>query len=528
MQAVQEKATNQGIKTQLGLTEEGLIGTTSSDFYLGSPTFDEVPFHVRTGCRPSLGTYVIIVRDLDEFVHYGRIINGTEDNPRANPSSLQQNQAYQVGNRDSRPSDFSPHVTRVMTAEVLGEIHLNSEKKLIIKEPSELAQTGKGVYEVPAKLIPWLHNIPDSPDGGFHIGRIESGKSSVEFMLPVEAIARHIAVVGKTGVGKSYSVGVLIEELVGKGIPIITFDVLGDTISTAEELHGCNFQAGEDFRVPYSAIGLTEFLGFVPNLTSDQSEIVSFAYNIVFNQAFKQLEETGKVNIPIDDLLKEIKKIAADFGQAAVGTRAAKKVETTFNRSSLLTTKTENWLSELADKPIINVFVGHLNQNYRNLIVGAAARVLQALRKRDKIPPFVFILDEAHFFLPAGGETTPSTYVIREMIRTARHDAIGVVLITQSPSSMDKQVLLTCNTRIVFALDPDDLKLVSGTMGDVAEATISRIPKLSKGTAIVSSATDIMRHPAIVKIRSKKTTHGAPTPNLVEEVQKWQERNQPF
>jgi hypothetical protein len=150
--------------------------------------------------------------------------------------------------------------------------------------------------------------------------------------------------------------------------------------------------------------------------------------------------------------------------------------------------------------------------------------MLQALRKREKIPPFVFVLDEAHFFLPSGGEITPSTYVIREMIRTARHDAIGIALITQSPSSMDKQVLLTCNTRVVFALDPDDLRLVSGTMGDVSEEMMSRIPKLAKGTAIVSSATDIMRHPALVRIRKRKTREGAPTPNLAEEVTKWREQ----
>jgi len=527
MQLAQQADTS--IKAKLGLTKESRIGTVSSDPYLGSPTFDEVPFHVDTGRRPSLGTYVIIERDTEDFVHYGRIIKGTEDNPRANPSSLQQNLAYKVGNKDSRPNDRSPHVTRVMATELLGEIHLTNSESLEIKEPNQLAQTGKGVYELPADRIPEILNIPDSPDGGFYIGRVESGNSSVDFILPMEAIARHIAIVGKTGVGKSYCVGVCIEELERHQIPIVAFDVLGDTINATEKLGGLNFRAGKDFRIPYSVIGLSEFMGFVPNLTLDQSEIVSFAYDVVFSKALKSLEETGKVDISINEIIEEIQKVAGDFGQKAVGTRAAKKVEAAFKRNPLLTTKTESWLDELADRPILNIFVGHLGQNSRNLIVGGTARMLQTLRKRDRVPPFVFILDEAHFFLPAGGETTPSTFVIRELIRTARHDAIGVILITQSPSSMDKQVILTCNTRVVFALDPDDLRLVSGTMGDIAEETVSRIPKLAKGTAIISSATDIMRHPALIKIRRhQKITHGAPTPNLAEEVNKWQEQNQIF
>ena len=120
------------LKTVLSLSDSVRLGTTSSSPFLGSPTFDEVPFHVREGRIPALGTYVVIERDKDEIVHYGRIIKGTEDNPRANPSTLQQNQAYQVGSDKTRPGDRSPHVTRVMTMEVLGEIHLDNKHQIII------------------------------------------------------------------------------------------------------------------------------------------------------------------------------------------------------------------------------------------------------------------------------------------------------------------------------------------------------------------------------------------------------------
>jgi DNA helicase HerA-like ATPase len=90
---------------------------------------------------------------------------------------------------------------------------------------------------------------------------------------------------------------------------------------------------------------------------------------------------------------------------------------------------------------------------------------------------------------------------------------------------MDRQALLTCNTRLVFGLDKDDLNIVSGTMGDLAEQVVARIPKLAKGTAIVSSGIDIMRHPALVRIRKRRTREGAPTPNLAEEVKLWRQQN---
>lgn len=518
------QATEIKVLKELGVADENRLGTTSSSPFLGSPTFDETPFHVNVGKKPALNTYVVIETDDFKVAHYGRVIEGTEDNPRADPSRLQQNQAYRVGQKDPRPGDQDPRVTRVMTAEILGEVHLNGAGYMNVKEPGLLPQTGKGVYELPADRIPWLLDIPSSPDGGLHIGLVDSGTGSANFVLPMEAMARHIGVVGKTGVGKSYAVGVLMEELAKHNIPIISFGVLGDTLRAAEDLEGKNYRAGEDFSVPYSVVGLGEFLGFVPNLTRDQSELVALAYESVFDRAFGALNRTGTVDVPLENFLDEIRRTGAAFGQDAVGQRAARRVEASVNRTPLLSPTTGAWLKEALASPMTNVFVGHLGQRRRNLIVGATARMLQALRSNDRFPPFVFVLDEAHLFLPAGGETTPSGGVIRELVRTARHIGIGMVIITQSPSSMDRQVLLTCNTRMVFSLDRDDLRTVSGTMGDLPEQTLARIPKLAKGNAVVSSGMDIIRHPASVRIRKRKTREGAPTPNLAEEVKRWREQ----
>ena len=512
------------MKTKLGLDDKHRIGTTSSSPFSGSPTFDEIPFHVDAGCKPALGTYVVVEGENINAVHYGRIIEGTEENPRAEPTRLQQNQAYQVGQRDPRTGDRSPHVTRIMMVEVLGEIH-SQDDGMDIRAANSLAQTGKGVYQIPADLIPTLLNTPTSPDDGLYIGNIQSGNDEVELILPMEALARHIAVVGKTGVGKSYAVGVLIEELARMGIPVLAFDVLGDFREATEDLGGCNLTGGVDFKVPYSLIGASEFINFMPNLTVDQREIIAAAYERICGQAFDELDRSGNVSLNIGSLVSEIEDTATAFQQAAVGGRAVAKVQAAYNRSSVLTVGIGDWINELMTKPIVNVFIGRLSQNSRNLMVGAAARIIQTLRRRELIPPCVFILDEAHFFLPSGGATTPSTQVIREMIRTARHDAIGIVLISQSPGSMDKQALLTCNTRLIFALDKEDLSTVAGTI-DAPDAVVSRIPKQAKGTAILTSGTDIMRHSATVSIRRRTTREGAPTPNLAKGAKAWRENAQ--
>ena len=516
------------MKSQIDIDSCIKLGTTSSSPFSGSPTFDQIPFHIDAGIKPVLGTYVVVEDDDSSVFHYGRIIEGTEENPRADPARLQQNQAYDVGQRNPRSGDRSPHVTRIMMIEVLGEIHTHpngGQDDFEITEPTSLAQTGKGVFQLPADLIPDLLNIPTAPNSGLHIGNVYSGEDEIGLILPMEALARHIAIVGKTGVGKSYSVGVIIEELCRLKIPVLAFDVLRDFCQATDKLGGCNLTGGVDFKVPFSLIGSREFMNFMPNLTKDQEEIIVSAYGQIFGQALDRLDKDGNVTTSIDDFESEIISTGNAFGQSAVGQRAVTKARAAYYRSSVLTEGIQNWIEKIKTKPIVNVFIGRLRQRDRNLLVGSAARIIQTLRRRELIPPCVFILDEAHFFLPSGGESTPSTRIIRELIRTARHDAIGIVLISQSPASMDKQALLTCNTRVIFALDRDDLRTVEGTI-DAPSEVISRIPKQAKGTAILTSGADIMRHSTTVKIRTRRTPEGAPTPDLAEGANQWRKEYQ--
>lgn len=446
-------------------------------------------------------------------------------NLRAHPGDLQRSDAYNMPRNDIRVSDQSPDVIRTMRIETLGELHLNSDNELVVLEAKALPQTGREVHLLYAQTIPEILNTPTTRDDGMYLGHIESGAERVPFHLPHTAISRHMAILGKTGVGKSYAAGVLIEELNQKDIPIVAFDVLGDTRSTAEDLNGRNYIAGEsDVKIPYSIIGLQEFISFIPSLTSDQREIVSSAYGDIFDQGLETLDQGQIPTIRFKDLYDKIEAIGNAIGSRATG-NAKRRTENALKRSNILTDEISDWFLDLAESGFTNIYIGHMGQFQRNLLVGASTRILQRLRRLNKIPPFVMILDEAHLFLPSG-EGTPSTRVLREMIRTARHDAIGIVLISQSPSSFDRQILMTCNTRMIFALDPDDLRIVSGQIGDLPQVALDRIPRMGRGKAVLSSGMDIMRHPVTIQIRQREfTSHAAETPDMVRAVQEWRSNN---
>ena len=514
------------IKEFLKLDEKALLGDTSSSEFSaegGVPTFDQIPFRVKAGKHPNLNTFVVVLRQNDEIAHYGRIIEGSELNARARPGGMQKDDAYGMARSDIRSSELSPDLVRTMVIELLGELQLK-DNQLEVTEPRQLPHTGQPVFELPAHVIPTLLDLPttDNENVGLQLGEIDSGGKTIPFLLPTKAIARHIAVLGKTGVGKSYAVGVLMEELHKKDIPMISFDVLGDNAQTAEELKGKHIMAGSnEFKIPYSIVGLEEFLAFIPNLTGDQRDLIAAAYGIVFDETMQKLENGKPLDVPFSRLTDLVNDIGNSISSRATP-NAVRRLDAAYHRSGLLTDRAVTWTQLLEKTSLINIYVGHLGQWQRNLVVGACARILQRLRRQKHIPPFVLIVDEAHLFLPGGGELPPSTLVLREMIRTARHDAIGVVLLSQSPASMDKQILLTCNTRMLFALDPEDLRVVAGQIGDLPEQTIKRIPRMARGTSVITSGMDIMRHAVVVKIRQRTfTTHVAETPDLNKAVKTW-------
>src|SRR5205085_6881329 len=144
------------------------------------------------------------------------------------------------------------------------------------------------------------------------------------------------------------------------------------------------------------------------------------AYDTVSDEALDILNSDGRVTMPFQRLYDEITNAGVAFGQEAVAGRALKRVQAAVRRNSLLTEKTEEWLVALTKDPIVNVFIGHLSQNNRSLVVGASARMFQTLRRRNRIPPFAMIVDEAHLLLPSSHEVLASAGVLREMVRTAR------------------------------------------------------------------------------------------------------------
>lgn len=180
-----------------------------------------------------------------------------------------------------------------------------------------------------------------------------------------------------------------------------------------------------------------------------------------------------------------------------------------------------DWLKYIY--PCMTINCKRLTTTQLQPIATAVLRELQTLRLHTHIPPYVAVIDEAHLFVPEG-EGSACKQIIREGVRIGRHHGIAMVLMTQSPVDIDKRTIRQCNTRLVFALEPDQLDAIRGVRADASLEMLNALPKMPQGTCLLSGTYESVRHAIPVKIRERETknSEGGQTPKIFEEMEvKW-------
>jgi DNA helicase HerA-like ATPase len=147
-----------------------------------------------------------------------------------------------------------------------------------------------------------------------------------------------------------------------------------------------------------------------------------------------------------------------------------------------------------------------------SLVIGTLLYKLLEARKNNEIPPVVVVIEEAHNYITR--DETPSSAVVRSLIRQARHWGIGVVLVSQRPAGLHTDALNIVNTHIVFRLKGTDLEYIK-QFAPFTREELEDIQVLPKGVAYITS-------PAIrgginikVAIRRRRTIHGGTTVEFV-------------
>ena len=282
-----------------------------------------------------------------------------------------------------------------------------------------------------------------------------------------------------------------------------------------KKLRGKVLTPGKDFNIRISSLTDRELINLLPEATSLQQNIIAAAF-----MELKDEIRTGKrTKFLIKDLVGRIAVVGPKLTKSADSVTLATMRTQFLERDDISVKELNERIGPKQMIPCLAIDCKHLNSSKLQTVATALLRELQDLRIREFIPPYVAVIDEAHLFVPEG-EGSPCKQIIREGVRMGRHHGIAMVLMTQSPVDIDKRTIRQCNTRLVFALEQDQLEAIRGVRSDASDEMLRTLPKMPQGTCLLSGTYESVKHTIPVKIRKRETpnSEGGATPPI---FRKW-------
>lgn len=485
------------------------IGTVISD--QDTPTFELVRIKLKVGQDVKPGMLVRIpVSRTETSILIGRIRSAYEHNPNERPEDINVRDTLGI-KRNYPDEEDSTTIYRQVEAELIEEF-IGKD----IRSPQNLPNSGAEVFFATEDEIVHALGIIQDEALGLYIGETAGG-TKTKIILKREAIQRHMFICGTTGSGKSYAMGVVTEELVKQGLPVVFIDTQDEYSALVSKLGGVVVRPGVDFTIRISSLTESELLDLLPSATTDlQRDIAARSFSEL--QAELASDELAKFSI--DDLLARMDIVGPQLTNTPSSVSMAISRTRSLQRNPIFGAGIgkADWRKNMF--PCMAINCKRLTSSQLQPIATAVLRELQTLRLHNHIPPYVAVVDEAHLFVP-DGESSACKQIIREGVRIGRHHGIAIVLMTQSPVDIDKRAIRQCNTRLVFALEADQLEAIRGVKADASEEMLRALPKMPRGTCLLSGTYESVKHtiPVIIRPRSTPDSEGGKTPDIFKEME---------
>ena len=157
------------------------------------------------------------------------------------------------------------------------------------------------------------------------------------------------------------------------------------------------------------------------------------------------------------------------------------------------------------EKPVTVLDVSGIPPEVLGTVVGTMLRLVydslfwaMDLDVGGRKQPLLVILDEAHRFLPEGGEG-PANRVVSRIAKEGRKYGVGLMVVTQRPSDVDSAVLSQCGTMIALRVtNQRDRGAVASTIPDDLGDLSELLPALRTGEALVLG--DALQVPSRIRV----------------------------
>ncbi|MEA2054828.1 MAG: ATP-binding protein [Candidatus Thermoplasmatota archaeon] len=368
---------------------------------------------------------------------------------------------------------------------------------------------------------------------GAYIGLLKD--LNIKVYLDINTLLqKHVSILAKSGSGKSYAMGVIIEEFIKNNVPVVIIDPHGEYASLIHpNLDKNELEMMKRFDVKPKGYGgnivqyspgnganpdsiplyldeinleLNDLLDVMP------SKITGVQKGILY-QAIKEVSEKKRIYLLEDiiDNLKEAKSSAKwnlipqleELNDMGLFSADATPIESLVRKGKC---------------SIINL--RGIPPHIQDVVVSHVLAKLFDERKRNGIPPFMVVIEESHRYCPERGQGGAiSSEIIRTVASEGRKFGMGLAIVSQRPARVEKNVVSQCNTQIILkTTNPNDVKAIVASVEGLTQGAADEIQRLPIGMAIVSGLP--INAPLFVEIRVRRSSHGGRAAEVIDEDDK--------
>jgi DNA helicase HerA-like ATPase len=384
-------------------------------------------------------------------------------------------------------------------ATILGEY----EEGTFQLSPCRIPVSINSEVKIPAKgLISKIISYKGTP--GIYLGDIVTSSDNTDpYLLSPRFLERHVLCVASTGAGKSYSIGVLLEEVIlhFKDASVLLFDLHNEywglsQKNTSEEIKYLSMENysprgfnKEILVFNKDSIGLgSQFdlprLRRLIDLTSAQENVLSAVLEgLTGLEEIKNKIKTSDIHPATkDNLILKINSL---------------QKETSFSSSLDI--------SSLIKKGQISIIRldQYIDDKRRNILVNELLTLIFELKTQNKIESHqevIVIVEEAHRY-------AQKSEILARIAREGRKFGLYEILVSQRPGDLPDNIIANMNTLIALRIksekDITKIRLMEG----IENETVSILPHLTRGEAMLVGLQDGLSSPVKVKIRPRLTKH---------------------
>ncbi len=402
------------------------------------------------------------------------------------------------------------------------------DERGLLQTPRTPFKAGTEVRRASADVVQKVLGLTANPDEGVYLGHLKG--TDIPVVLDAEILVqKHASILAKTGAGKSYAVGVIIEELLKRRVALVIVDPHGEygtlanpNIEPKEVDNLIRFHLKpKSFATNLKEYALdTRLAPGATKLALDGSHLeaqdildllggkASSAQQGLLYQAINALKKT-KPYYALADITEELGRTPSNAKWPLIA--AIENLQGTQLFATPPTPLTD--VVRPGNATLLNL--KGTQPEVAEIVVARLARALFDARKRDTVPPFLLVVEEAHNFCPERGlGAARSGQELRTIASEGRKFGMGLLIVSQRPAKVDKNVLSQCNTQIILKVtNPNDLKAITHSVEGLTGDAADEIQRLDTGVSLVAGGR--LTVPILVEVRTRQTRHGGRSVSVV-------------